>query len=244
MNDTGAIAYFGNRLTFDIVGLTTPSEGRYWVAGVGSRFEHYERLQRASPGSLPTHFIVYPEWMACDPVLGKPLHEAVVTDSSILGGQVMRVYEARWDHLASGELPWTIGAAVLDTVDVADLESEQEHAYELLGARDGEQTVVEGNAPDGAVVLDGGRTHRVRDRFVVKLPAGRPAHGVGRLETSGHSVVHVQVEGKAVHSQALDGGPWVEIAFDIPAELAKERTTVEVIADGAAFSSFHWWVTE
>ncbi len=244
VNDTGAIAYFGNRLTFDIVGLTTPSEGRYWVAGVGSRFEHYERLQRASPGSLPTHFIVYPEWMACDPVLGKPLHEAVVTDSSILGGQVMRVYEARWDHLASGELPWTIGAAVLDTVDVADLESEQEHAYELLGARDGEQTVVEGNAPDGAVVLDGGRTHRVRDRFVVKLPAGRPAHGVGRLETSGHSVVHVQVEGKAVHSQALDGGPWVEIAFDIPAELAKERTTVEVIADGAAFSSFHWWVTE
>ena len=246
VNDTGAIAYFGNRLTFDIVGLTTPSEGRYWVAGAASRFEHYERLRLSSPTSLPTHFIIYPEWMACDPILGKPLHEAVVTDSSILGGQVMRVYEARWDHLASGELPWTTGPGktILDTVDVADLESEKEHAYELLGAHDGEQAVVEGNAPDGAVVLDGGRTHRIRDRFVVKLPAGHPVHGVGRVETAGHSVVHVQVEGKAVHSQTLDGGPWVEIAFDIPAELAKERTTVEVIADGASFSSFHWWFRE
>ena len=26
-----------NRLTFDAVGLTTPSEGRYWAAGPGSR---------------------------------------------------------------------------------------------------------------------------------------------------------------------------------------------------------------
>ena len=243
VNDTGAIAYFGNRLTFDIVGLTTPSEGRYWVAGVGSRLEHYERLRRSSPASLPTHFIVYPEWMACDPVLGKPLHEAVVTDSSILGGQVMRVYEARWDHLASGELPWTKTGTILDTVDVADLESEKEHGYELLGAHDGEQTVEEGNAPDGAVVLDGGRTHRIRDRFVVRLQAGRAAHGLGRLQSAGRPHVHVQVEGKEVLSQTLEGGPWVELAFDIPAELAKERTTVEVIADGA-FSSFHWWVSE
>jgi len=243
VNDTGAIAYFGNRLTFDIVGLTTPSEGRYWVAGVGSRLEHYERLRRSSPGSLPTHFIVYPEWMACDPVLGKPLHEAVVTDSSILGGQVMRVYEARWDHLASGELPWTKTGAILDTVDVADLESEKEHAYELLGAHDGEQTVEEGNAPDGAVVLDGGRTHRIRDRFVVKLPAGRAAHGLGRLQSAGRPRVHVHVQGKEVLSQTLESGPWVELAFDIPAELAKEQTTVEVIADGA-FISFHWWVAD
>ena len=244
VNDTGAIAYFGNRRTFDIVGLTTPSEGKYWVAGVGSRLEHYERLRRSAPASLPTHFIVYPEWMACDPVLGKPLHEAVVTDSSILGGQVMRVYEARWDNLATGELPWTRTGAILDTVDVADLESEQEHAYELLGARDGEQTVEEGNAPDGAIVLDGGRTHRIRDRFTVKLRRGAAAHGVGRVQSAGKPVLHVQIEGREVLSHTLEGGPWVELAFEVPAELASEKTRVEVIADGAAFTSFHWWVAE
>ena len=33
VNDTGAIAYFGGHATFDIVGLTSEAEGRYWVAG-------------------------------------------------------------------------------------------------------------------------------------------------------------------------------------------------------------------
>ncbi len=172
VNDTGAIAYFGNRRTFDVVGLTTPSEGKYWVAGAGSRLEHYERMRVSAPSSLPTHFIVYPEWMSCDVVLGKALHEAVVTDSTILGGQVMRAYEARYDHLGSGELPWSEHGAIVDTLDVADLESEAEHRYELLGARDGEEVAEEGNAPDGRVVVDGGRTQRTRERFVVKLPRG------------------------------------------------------------------------
>jgi hypothetical protein len=244
VNDTGAIAYFGNRRTFDIVGLTTPSEGRYWVAGAGSRLEHYERLRRASATALPTHFIVYPEWMACDAVLGPALHEALVTDSSILGGQVMRVYEARWDNLATGELPWTKTGRVLDTVDVADLESEAEHGYELLGARDGEQTAEEGNAPDGTIVLDGGRTHRIRDRFRVSLPARQAAHGVGRVKSAAGLVLHVHVEDREVLSRTLEAGPWAEIAFDIPAELASEKTKIEVIADGAAFTSFHWWVSE
>ena len=244
VNDTGAVAYFGNRPTFDIVGLTTPSEGKYWVAGAGSRLEHYERLQRSSPSSLPTHFIVYPEWMGCDAVLGRVLHEAVVTDSSILGGQVMRVLEARWDNLGSGERPWTKTGRVLDTVDVADLESEAEHQYELLGARDGEQSAEEGNAPDGTIVLDGARTHRIRDRFVVKLPEGRAAHGLGRVKTAVGLVLHVQVDGREVLSQTLEPGPWTEVAFDVPAELAHPRTKIEVIADGAAFTSFHWWMTE
>src|SRR4029078_7606615 len=95
LHSSGAMWSLGKRKTFDVVALTTPSEGRYWVMGAGSRLEHYERMPRAL---LPTHFIVYPEWMACDPVLGRMLHEAVVTDESILGGQAMRVHEARWDH--------------------------------------------------------------------------------------------------------------------------------------------------
>src|SRR5262249_3630066 len=67
VNDTGAIAYFSGRRTFDVVGLTTAGEAKYWTAGSGSRFEHYEKLPLQS---MPTHFIVYPEWMAVDPILG------------------------------------------------------------------------------------------------------------------------------------------------------------------------------
>ena len=67
MNDTGAIAYLSNRRTFDVCGLTTAGEARYWVAGAGSRFEHYERL---GARRLPTHFIVYPNWFAIPALLG------------------------------------------------------------------------------------------------------------------------------------------------------------------------------
>lgn len=246
VNDTGAIAYFGNRRTFDVVGLTTPSEGKYWVAGAGSRLEHYERLRVSAPSSLPTHFIVYPEWMACNVVLGKPLHEAVVTDSTILGGQVMRAYEARYDHLGSGELPWTEHGAILDTLDVADLESEAEHRYELLGARDGEEIAEEGNAPDGHVVVDGGRTQRIRERFVAKLPRGKTIVALARMQTAAEvSNVELRIGERSIGHAAIEAGPWTEIVLVIPADaVTSDATTVDVTAASAAFTSFHWWFAE
>jgi hypothetical protein len=242
LNDTGAIAYFGRRLTFDVVGLTTPSEGRYWVAGAGSRLEHYERLRRSSPGSLPTHFIVYPEWMAMDAVLGKVLHEAVVTDSTILGGQVMRVFESRWDYLGTGEEPWSAHGAIADTLDVADLESEAAHRYELLGARDGEQIAEEGNAPDGAIVLDGGRTQRTRERFVVKVPRGASATLLGRVQSAGEAKLEVRAGDASAGSLVVEAGPWTEVAFALPASASGEETALEVTSTGAPITTFHWWV--
>ena len=133
VNDTGAIAYFSERTTFDVCGLTTQGEAKYWVAGSGSRFEHYERLYAATPERFPTHFIVYPQWMQCEPVLGKRLHEASVYDQTILGGVTMVVYEARVDLLGSGARPIQLPLTgdLIDEVDVADLESENQHAYEI-----------------------------------------------------------------------------------------------------------------
>lgn len=242
LNDTGAIAYFGDRKTFDVVGLTTPTEGRYWVAGAGSRLEHYERLRKDSPASLPTHFVVYPEWMSCPPVLGPKLHEAVVRDSTILGGQVMEVHEARFEHLGSGEQPWSAAGPFADVLDVADLESEAAHAYELLGARDGEQAAEEGNAPSGAIVIDGGRTQRTRDRFVAKLPAGHAAKGIARVEAASADVeLVVRVNDREVARPRVLAGTWVEVAFDVPADLANERTPIEVAAEGGRFTSYHYW---
>lgn len=246
VNDTGAIAYFGNRRTFDVVGLTTPSEGKYWVAGAGSRYEHYERLHASSPSSLPTHFIVYPEWMSCDAVLGKALHEAVVVDSSILGGQTMRVYLARFENLGSGEQPWTAHGHVDDVVDVADLESEAEHRYELYGARDGESTAEEGNAPDARIVVDGGRTQRVHERFVVKLPTDRETLAIARVEARADSALEMRVGDRIVGKANVDAGPWTEIVFVIPAVPPGAATGSEVVVDvngTSPFTSFHYWFT-
>lgn len=243
VNDTGAIAYFGNRKTFDVVGLTTPSEGRYWIAGAGARFEHYERLRLSAPSALPTHFIVYPEWMSCDPVLGARLHEAVVTDASILGGQIMRVYQAKWDHLGSGEKPWSALATTHDTVDVADLESEADHAYELLAARDPDCIAEEGNDPSGAIVADGGR-RRIRDRFTVKLPAGRPALAIARVQADKELAIELRIGDRKIGSEIVQPGPWTEVKIAIPADAASDKTPIDVSAAGATFTSFHYWFGE
>ena len=243
LNDTGAIAYFGGRSTFDIVGLTTRGEARYWVAGAGSRLEHYERLYASAPSSLPTHFIVYPEWMAVDAVLGKPLKEATVTDSTILGGRTMRAYMADWSKLGTGERPWTPSAAAIDVLDVADLESEADHAYELLGARDGEQVAREGASPDGTAVVDGGRTNRALERFVVRLVSGESARGIVRLEGQPGTMVRVLANGEAVDEFTLgvEDDDWVEHGFEIPARAALPRTSIELRAQGAPLTIYHYW---
>ena len=246
VNDTGAIAYFSDRKTFDIVGLTTEDEARYWVAGTASRLEHYERLLVTAPSRLPTHFIVYPEWMALDAVLGEPLHEASVTDSgrSILGGETMRAYVADWSKLGSGELPWTRFGRVVDSIDVADLESESDHAYELLGARDREQVVREGLSPAGAAILDGGRSHRRAERFFARLTAGAALRGIVRLEGPVGTSVLLLAGGEPVATFVLTDSDedWTEHGFDVPGRLADGTTPIELrVTAGGPLSVFHYW---
>ena len=239
VNDTGAIAYFSDRKTFDVVGLTTPTEGRYWVAGQGSRFEHYERMMKTTPSALPTHFIVYPEWMACAPLIGAELQEATVTDSTILGGQTMRASEAKWSLLGSGEAPWTKLARIDDTLDVADLESEKEHGYQLFAVREGDQTVEEAASPHGDLVQDGGRTNRSHDRFTANTTGGT---GVMRVlvSTESGTTLHVAHGGKDFATFPVEPGEWVELKFDIPKEAQGQKETLDVTAEGF-FTSFHYW---
>jgi hypothetical protein len=237
VNDTGAIAYFSERETFDIVGLTTKGEGRYWLAGAGSRLEHYERLAKNKPSSLPTHFIVYPEWMACEAVLGEPLEEATVRDATILGGQTMRAYLADYSLLGSGDLPWSRTGRVVDEVDVADLESEAAHEYALLDAVENEQIARDAPAPDGRTVVDGGRTRRTRDTFVMDL---RPGTLVARLEARDQGQVRVLADGVEVAERALDDRGWREIEVPIA---RSGRAHIAVVAD-TPISTYHYWILE
>jgi hypothetical protein len=242
VNDTGAIAYFSDKKTFDVVGLTTSGEARYWVAGVGSRLEHYERMRASAPGALPTHFIVYPEWMGTDILFGPRLHEATVTDSTILGGQTMRVYEADWSSLGTGEVPWSdLPGPVVDTLDVADLESEAAHDYELLDARENEEVAEDGVSPAGAVVVDGGRSRRRTERFVAHARPGVTVRVVVRLEAPPDT--HVAVLERAVPVARLDVGveqEWQEASFEIPASAVEERMPLE-LRFSAPVTVYHYW---
>jgi hypothetical protein len=236
VNDTGAAAYFGGHATFDVVGLTTAGEARHWIAGPGSRFEHYERLKA---DALPTHFLIYPEWFAVSALLGEEITSRSVRHT-ILGGVTMVAYPARYDALRSGELPLdgsVAGRRPVDSVDVADLESETVHHYALFDATQARDVVVE--ARD---CVDGARTERANDRFDLRLsPGGKlVARWGARLPVR----VRISARGRTLRTLQLDPDAWQEAAVDIPHDFAAGTTRVEVEAISGTFDSLHYWSYE
>jgi hypothetical protein len=245
VNDTGAITYFSDLRTFDVVGLTTPGEARYWVAGAGSRFEHYERLMRSSPERLPTHFIVYPHWLGCETILGAELYRATVLDQTILGGTTMLAYTARYDALGSGELPrQTHGSALADVLDVADLESEAEHGYELGETRETENLALS-YEDDGQEVADGARVRRGFDRFVMRGREGSHYRLVGRFVASQSGAVEARIGNEKAATLELMPVGFTETSFDIPDEMAGETMHITIVdTSGAGFGAAHYWLYE
>jgi hypothetical protein len=232
VNDTGAIAYFSGRRSFDVVGLTTAGEARYWTAGAGSRFEHYERLGRAR---LPTHFIVYPEWFAIEPLLGRELTERFVPDATILGGQRMVAYEADYQLLGAGHAPAGVAPErrVIDRLDVADLESETEHGYVLDDARkDDDVVLLAGAAPDGA------RRNRAFDSFRLKLAA----RGALVLRVAAEVPTTLELE-LGEHRLSVDAPLTLErdLTIELPAGLASGPSAVRVWTRNGRFTSLHYF---
>jgi hypothetical protein len=254
VHDAGAIAYFSHKKTFDVTGVTTEGEAPYWVEGPGSRYEHYEKLPR---GRLPTHFIVYPDWMACPPVLGNQLFQASVIDQSILGGATMVVFEARYATLGSGALPvgLKVQGRLLDEIDISDLESEASHGYDARGASDQDNRAVLHEAPTGSgsdaaqaegLISDGGRFRRRVDRFFAHLGAARPVMLVMRVGSEKGVELSVRITaGSSGDATSLEipAGMWVERAIAMPPSGARTPIEVSTRGDGS-FQSFHYWVYE
>lgn len=233
VNDTGAIAYFSNRPVFDVVGLTTADEAKYWVAGAGSRFEHYERVERSR---LPTHFIVYPSWMDMPEVLGDMLTYRTVPGATILGGTTKAAYVADYSVLGSAALPTLARGNPLDALDVADLESEATHAYELLDAQQRFNVVL---SDPMSLRADGGRSQRAHERFSMELRAG--GRWVARLTSDAAAEVEVRVGGELIGSVQLTGtSRWHEAVLNVPAQLGG-RQPVELTARRSRFTALHYW---
>jgi hypothetical protein len=210
VNDAGAIAFYSGRRTFDVVGLTTQGEARYWVGGPGSRFEHYERLGRAQ---LPTHFLVYPEWFGLPSLLGRCLTSRRVEGATILGGPEMVACEADYSSLGSGARPMLNldGRRLVDELDVADLESEGAHHYQLgLSSSQYNLVVRLGNATDG------GRSARTQEDFLMRFEEAGIL--VVRLGAGAPEGLSISIAGKWARPLA-DLDQTQELRFELPARV-------------------------
>jgi hypothetical protein len=234
VNDTGAIAYFSGHPIFDIVGLTTLGEARYWAAGAGSRFEHYERLPRSA---LPTQFFVYPNWFGIPQLLG-PCFQQRTVYATILGGETMVACTAAYWSLGTGEAaaaPEFWNRAPLDRVDVADLESERAHDYAVGPATQMDDVVLS----DG-VITDGARRNRHHDSFWVNVAPG--ARFVARLGADEPVSVGVRVAGRLLDRWLISNRSFDEHSTTLPHDLAAGPAGVVVGAETGAFTALHYWV--
>lgn len=229
VNDAGAMAYLSGHPTVDLVGLTTRGEARYWRAGPGPRFEHYEHAD-----VLPPYLILYPSWLGIDAITGPELSRRSVYGASILGSPEMVAFKTRFDLLGTGEAPPSPGQLV-DRLDVCDLHSEAAHAYDVAFAHEGTSDVrVSASRADGA------RTFRSRERFELELtPGGSLWVRVGAdrpLELS------VSVAGRNVGQLSLQGLSWEELSLRLPADLepGRHEVTIERLQD-VWFSTMHYW---
>jgi hypothetical protein len=237
VNDTGAIAYFSDRRVFDVVGLTTKGESRYWVAGAGSRFEHYERMTKSE---LPTHFIVYPEWMAISEVMGQELTERTV-NATILGGTTMIAYQADYALLGSGDDPLLKpGTSRVDELDVADLESEAAHDYQLLDAAQADNRVFADDR-GGNDRADGGRRRRSVERF--GLQVANRGEIVVRLLAEEPTEVELRIDRQDVGVLSLSGlGSFEEPRVSLPPDMGPGIRQIELKArSGKTFAALHYW---
>ncbi len=234
VNDTGAIAYLSGHRTFDVVGLTTRGEARYWVAGAGSRFEHYERLGAAH---LPTHFFVYEGWFGLRPLLGELLTQRTVPGATILGGETMVARRASYAALGSGARPSDAafsGCPLVDELDVSDLESEAAHDYALFDAVAAENVALEENGR-----VDGAREERTLEQFVLRhAPGGR---WVARIALDEARTVEVRAAGHVVFRAEVQPDAWRELVVPVPSGLPAGAVGLTLEAGGAPFTALHYW---
>jgi hypothetical protein len=263
-HDAGAIAYYGDTRVFDMLGLVTNRQARIANNGPGSRFEFLESLPAAE---RPTHFAYYPSWMGQAEFYGDVLVRTPLAPAfhgrRLIGDRDMQLIVARWDRVHTAEQPLALdpGWRVVDRIDVADIASEDAHAWAGgLGRRHfGDPTarwsVFHKDELGARPLLDGGRTIRGGwERFTISVDPTRPVRLVMRTGGRRAYPYHDAIPGPVAIGLYDDAGTplaratlpapsgaFVEVVFEVRAT----RSSLHVVTQALApYRVFHWFVLQ
>lgn len=270
MNDAGAIAYYGNRSTVDMLGLTTEGFAKTYRSGIGCMFE---KLRRLPPKRRPTYFAIYPEWfpyLQASGVLGPEAFRAHLGYNTICGEDDKVVYPANWIDVTPADSvvvphPEIAGKRLRDTFDLAWLDDEKRHEWTPYGYEYDEKKADWSHTPSvlprdvlrqysyadrpTRPVTDAGRKVFGWDRFRMKVEEGRDAVLILRTDAWYPNRLTVSVDGApaGVWTIARSETVWVEPSFVIPGRLIhRERPWIEVRRenpkDGGDYAPFHYWI--
>ena len=247
VGDAGAMRFFGNRFTYDLVGLNSS--------------EAIERpyLEFAESKKIDYLFVfrdIYVEsWQFAEPV-----HTIQVDRNTILGGSQMRAYEADYDTaivFADSVVPLDNDIlqrdiSVIDIIDPGNgaaiaKYSEAAHAYKLEGGgavvERQFRTVFTGNIRDEATTFSGS------EQFTVKSIPGEILIVAKRYDAALRGLLRVFVDDVEVGEWELSDQDFFfgVDSFDIPAPYItgdKSILKFEVIPTPGhdTGNSFMWWI--
>ncbi len=167
VGDAGAIPYFSDRSAVDAMGLGGFHRMPFTRAALAGEASMLELVQRMPNEERPTILALYPNWFPVTTAsfARTTLARVTIEHNVICGGPTKLVAEADWAALADEGVPNAI-----DELDVADVESEDAHAYEGHGF-----TVASVNSD----TFDGGRI----------LPAGERESFIARASSASAFIV-------------------------------------------------------
>jgi len=270
MNDAGGIAYYGNRSTLDLLGLTTEGFARVYRSGIGCLFE---RLRRLPKERTPTYFAIYPEWfpyLQASGVLGPEAFRAHLGFNTICGGDDKVVYPASWIDVKPADSlvvphPEIAGMTLRDELDLAWIEDERRHDWNAYGYEFDEKKREWKTKPSVLLrdilrqysytdrptrpVTDGGRKVFGWERFRASAVPGRDLVLIMRTDAWYANRLEVRVDGRTAGqwSIARSETAWVEPFLRVPGRLVTRRRPVFEIRredpkDGGDYAPFHYWL--
>ena len=265
VHDVGLMGYFSGLPLYDVVGLTTPGPAESWRQGPGAIFEHMAQSEYR-----PEYFAIYPDVQGLTYLVDAGVFGAMLAEFAIdlpphnvaaaTGRQI--ISRADWSGVPDAEavaqtdtLRAVEGLALVDVVDVADLESEAAHGYVWQqGSFRPEGFVTEAyrldyqNCGPGATCLatDGGRVLTGDEAFTLRTRPGEDLLLVTRAHGRESVSLAVEVNGErgASRVQPAVPGRWVEFATWVPGEQVSAETRVQIAVDapgsGAYQPYYHW----
>lgn len=253
VHDVGLIRYLSGRTTVDMVGLTTAGAADAWRNGPGSVAEF---LETTAP--RPEYIASYNDarglsYLANTSIYGTALvlYTVPISDqyNVALAAAEQGIFRVDWSlaalsYTAHQTYPLAYlgpDATPLDTVDVADLNSEAAHSYIWSNGErlPGFATEVYENDYVACVemcrVLDGGRRINGVETFTLSVPdkmRGQELVLITRVHAAFGGTFDVEVNGQRLGTREvpLIPGRWLEIPTHIPGVLATDALQVRITA--------------
>jgi len=252
VGDAGAIPYISDLPALDIIGLGGFQGLPFARATRQNVAAGIELIERLKPAERPDILAIYPSWWGDFPLwFGKRIDEVPVRGNVICGGASKVLYLPRWESLDRSEQPFSLraGERRVDGVDMADLVSEQAHAYALSNGSVGQvlMKLLENPALPREDLWDAGRVvpEGVSESFrLFGLDPERPVGLILRAAPSEPATLDVATDpeiSRRVELPAHDG--WLEQRV----ELGRPGTTqllLRVNAKRGEHVLFHVWATQ